>query len=54
MEGKLISRVFEGYVDGSMYKTVTYDSRLPQGIYFYRLSTANGIKYGKIVITRTY
>ncbi|MCX6226301.1 MAG: T9SS type A sorting domain-containing protein, partial [Bacteroidia bacterium] len=54
MNGTLVYRVFEGYVNSSMVKTINYDSKLPQGIYLYRLKTSNQILYGKIVITRTY
>ena len=54
MSGTLVARVFEGYVDSSMDKTVTYDSKLPQGIYYYRLTTEGKVLYGKIVIERTY
>jgi hypothetical protein len=52
--GALVSRVYEGYADSMLLKTITWDSRLPQGIYWYKLSTQLGIKYGKIVITKTF
>jgi hypothetical protein len=54
MNGSLITRVFEGQVDKSVEKTINYDSQLPQGVYFYQLKTAQGVKYGKIVIARTF
>jgi len=53
VNGTLVSRVFEGFVSASQNKTITYDSRLPQGIYFYKLQTSGSVKYGKIVITKT-
>jgi len=54
MNGALVSRVFEGFVDSSMYQIVNYDSKLPQGIYYYRLRTSKQVLSGKIVITKTY
>jgi hypothetical protein len=53
MNGAMVSRVFDGYVDRSADKTIGYTGRLPQGIYFYRLNTAGRILHGKIVITGT-
>jgi hypothetical protein len=50
VNGELVTRVFEGYVDASTGKTITYDSNLPQGIYFYRLKTSEGVKNGKIIV----
>ena len=54
MEGKHVSRVFEGYLLNTAAKTINYDSKLPQGIYFYRLSSHDGVAWGKVVITSTY
>ncbi len=54
MEGKMVSRLFEGYILNTAPKTIHYDSKLPQGIYFYRLCSSDGVAWGKIVITATY
>jgi|GEM_PF-6171008 len=54
MNGTLVSKVFEGYMDPSTDTNINYDSKLPRGIYFYRLKTSTQIIYGKIVIVRTY
>jgi hypothetical protein len=51
MNGTLVSRVFEGYVAGSVENTIRYDSNLPQGIYFYRLQSSTDVLYGKLVVT---
>lgn len=53
MNGTVVSRVYEGYVDRSGDQTIGYSGRLPQGIYFYRLNTAGRILHGKLVITGT-
>ena len=54
MNGTVISRVFEGYIGASTGSIIHYDSRLPQGIYLYRLKTSTHILYGKIVIAISY
>jgi hypothetical protein len=54
MNGGQVNRVFDGFVDAATGRTIRYDSKLPQGIYFYRLTTSIGVRCGKIVINRTY
>jgi hypothetical protein len=54
MNGTLVCRVYEGYIDSYQGKVINYDSKLPQGIYYYRLKTSTRILYGKIVIASTF
>jgi hypothetical protein len=54
VNGTLACRVYEGYIDSSMGTVINYDSKLPQGIYFYRLKTSTRVLYGKIVIASIY
>ena len=54
MNGTLVDRVFDGFIDHSMAKIIHYDSKLPQGVYLYLLKTTKQILYGKIVITKEY
>jgi hypothetical protein len=50
----VISRIFEGYADQNAETTVTYDSKLPQGVYYYRLQTSDRVLFGKLVIAGGY
>jgi hypothetical protein len=54
VNGSVISRIFEGYADQNAETTVTYDSKLPQGVYYYRLQTSDRVLFGKLVIAGGY
>ena len=53
INGTIVARVFDDYVDSSIPKIINFDSKLPQGIYFYRLKTSEQVLSGKIVIAGT-
>ncbi|MCX6226667.1 MAG: T9SS type A sorting domain-containing protein, partial [Bacteroidia bacterium] len=49
MQGQLIMRLFEGDAVAGEVRTVLFDGYLTAGTYIYRMTSADGVKNGKII-----
>jgi hypothetical protein len=50
--GTLITHLFEDEVEAGTTRTVTFDQKLPEGTYYYKLQSGNYVKTGKFIIAR--
>jgi hypothetical protein len=48
----MISRIFEGTVDGGELRTIQFNDDLPEGVYYYILRTDSQVKSGKFIKVR--
>lgn len=55
LTGRHLATLYDDFVDGRVIYTVEFNgSELPGGIYFYQLTTAEGIYYDKLILINGY
>jgi hypothetical protein len=50
--GVLVERIFNENVESGNDNLVTFNNKLPEGVYFYRLKIGNSTKSGKFIISQ--
>jgi hypothetical protein len=54
LNGQLIAKIFDGFLEAGILKTIPYRSSLQQGIYPYQIRLKEQVVTGRIIVIRTY